>query len=337
MPSVFKDTIRALNRNRASKISVPIDDDGEGYYDMECPSCQSPFKVHGDDWQNIVSDACVFCSVCGHEQPADQWLPKRQVEQARRQAVAVGKARIRKDIYQAMKRDVARWNRRQRNALIQLRMKVTSSPGRTPLVRPISARDPMKFKIACPKCACRYAVVGVAFFCPACGHNAADMMFSQALDGIRNVLDATVNVPRAIQGEDTVENVIRGMLEGALHDAVTAFQRRAESLYRTVSKTSARKNVFQSLNEGSELWNAAVRKSYADYLTNDELCDLKMFFQRRHLLSHTQGIVDQDYIDRSGDNKYKVGQRVVIRKLDVRYCVNIIEKLVAGMEENVPT
>ena len=49
-----------------------------------------------------------------------------------------------------------------------------------------------------------------------------------------------------------------------------------------------------------------------DYLTPAEMATLKRAFQQRNLLAHTQGIVDQNYIDRSGDSSLEVGERLVI-------------------------
>ena len=38
---------------RMTSISVPVEADGEGYYDKECPAenCLFGFKVHGEDWE----------------------------------------------------------------------------------------------------------------------------------------------------------------------------------------------------------------------------------------------------------------------------------------------
>ena len=58
-------------------------------------------------------------------------------------------------------------------------------------------------------------------------------------------------------------------------------------------------------------------------------------FQQRHLLAHRQGLVDEDYISRSGDTSYRVGQRLVIRETAVRECLTLIEKLAAAMADDV--
>jgi hypothetical protein len=121
-----------------------------------------------------------------------------------------------------------------------------------------------------------------------------------------------------------------------LQHAVTAFQRYAEALYaRGPSATAARRNAFQNLTEGSDLWHAAFGKRYGDHLDQSQLAAVTRMFQQRHLLAHRQGLVDEDYIKRSGDTSYRIGQRVVIREASVRECLTLAERLAAGMAIDV--
>jgi hypothetical protein len=191
----------------------------------------------------------------------------------------------------------------------------------------------MRLKIACPACACRYAVIGAAFFCPACGHNAADQIFTQSIESARRALDALPAIRAALADADTAENTIRQLVENGLQNAVTAFQRYAEALLaaRFPSSPPPRRNAFQNLADGSDIWRAASGKVYGDLLAPDELETLTRYFQQRHLLAHRQGLVDADYIARSGDKSYREGQRLVIREAAVRECLCLVEKLGAGM------
>ena len=68
-------------------------------------------------------------------------------------------------------------------------------------------------------------------------------------------------------------------------------------------------------------------KRYSDHLTAEEMALLVRYFQQRHLLAHTQGLVDVDYLTQTGDTRYQVGQRVVIREAAVRNCLQLMEKL----------
>ena len=326
---MFEDLLREIRRLDGLKVSVSIPADQEGYLDRECPSseCLSEFKVHEDDWRDKVRDEEVFCPFCGHTADSSKWWTQSQIKHAEKAALA----KVEQGIGRAMKRDAENWNRRQpRDAFIRMTMHVNNRP--QTILLPPQAADPMRLKITCPECACRYAVIGAAFFCPACGHNAAELVFNQTIAGIRNTLAALASVRAAIPDRDTAETTVRLIIENGLQNAVTAFQRYAEALYaRHLSGIKPRRNAFQNLAEGSALWEAAFGKGYSDYLDAAELRTLTKTFQQRHLLAHTQGLVDQDYITRSSDTAYRVGQRIVVRESAVRECLALIEKLAAAM------
>jgi hypothetical protein len=315
------------------KISVSMPSDEEGYFDRECPSpeCLFEFKVHEDDWRDKVRDEEVFCPFCGHAADSGKWLTQEQAEHVKKVAFA----HLQERIGRAMNRDAENWNRRQpRDSFIRVTMKADIRPG--PVLVPAAAAESMRLKITCLKCSCRYAVIGAAFFCPACGHNAAELMFSLSIAGLRNATSATAAIRAAIPDRDTAKTTARRLIENGLQDAVTAFQRYAEALYaRHPSAPAARRNAFQNLAEGSALWHAAFGKQYSDHLDGGELAVLKRLFQQRHLLAHRQGLVDEDYITRSGDTSYRVGQRVVVREAAVKECLSLIEKLAAGLASDV--
>lgn len=331
---MFKETIDALRRLEGqTQASILIGDDEEGYFDRECPSedCLFQFKIHGEDWKKKVRDQEVFCPNCGHSADSDKWWTKEQIEYAKQ----VGLAQIKASITGAMKRDAVNWNRRQpRNSFIKMTLKVDSEPQFESITAAAAAL--MRLKISCPACACRYAVIGAAYFCPACGHNAADQVFVQTISGIRHSLHALDAVRAAISDRDTAENTVRLIVENGLQNAVTAFQRCAEALFAGLpSAPKARRNAFQSISEGGQIWAMAIGKDYGSHLAPDELARLRRAFQQRHLLAHRQGLVDQDYISKSGDVRYKVGHRIVVRRDTVLEAVDLIEKLITGMINDV--
>lgn len=274
---MFDKLIRELRRlEQPQRISVPVTADAEGYLDRACPStgCLFQFKIHETDWAEKVRDEQVFCPACGHTADSGKWATTDQLKHLKDVAVA----HLRQKINDAMKHDADHWNRRQKsNSFLSITMKVNNRP--QPVMLPLSATETMRLKITCPMCACRYAVIGAAFFCPACGHNAADLMFIQATNGIGNALNAIPLVRSAIADRDTAETTIRLLIENSLQNAVTAFQRYAEVLYsRFPSVPVPRRNAFQNLKEGSDLWLSASGKSYAAYINNDDNRSLVRFF-----------------------------------------------------------
>jgi hypothetical protein len=161
------------------------------------------------------------------------------------------------------------------------------------------------------------------------------------METVRKSLAALPAIREAVQkigGADAAENTVRQILENNMVRIVGAFQRAAEGLFDRAPaavSTPRRKNVFQSVAEGSALWREATGKGYDDLLSAAEMADLLRFFQQRHLLAHCEGMVDQDYINRSGDRTYSVGQRLVIREEAVERATTLASQLTNNLKKLV--
>ncbi len=328
---MFDDLIKTLKAMEGTKLSVPVavESDAEGYCDRQCPAteCEFLFKVHEDDWRSIVRDEAVWCPFCGYTAPSDEWWTHAQVESARKAAFVEINHRIKS----AMHRDATRFNRQQpRDSFISMTMKVNQRPRE--VVLPAVATDPMQLKISCPECACRYAVIGSAYFCPACGNNAADHVFTQSLATIAATLDNLARIASGLPDRDVAENTVRLLVEDSIQRIVTAFQRYAEAIFEDhPNPPKARRNVFQNLEDGSRLWERAFGFGYDAHLSFCQLEQLNRYFQQRHLLAHCDGLVDADYINKTADPNYREGQRLVIREANVRDCLALIATLAAGL------
>ena len=333
---MFEETIRQLKDLEGThKISVPIEADEEGYLDKECPSedCLFQFKVHADDWANLFKDEAVFCPLCRHEANSNSWLTTEQIDHAKEQA---GK-QIEGIIDESLRKDARRFNRnRHRDSFFQISLEVNGVRKRRTMI-PATAKEAMELKIMCDKCGARFSVIGSAFFCPCCGHNSVERTFDDSIKKVRVKLDnikVIMNALEEIGKKDEAEITRRSLIETSLSDCIVTFQRLAEQLFSKIPNAPvAPLNVFQRIDNGNKLWQTVCGKSYEDWLTTEELKDLKVLFQKRHLLLHTEGIVDQRYLDRSGDESYNIGQRIVVKEDDVQYLSNLIEKLANGIRE----
>ena len=184
---MFDEMIRELIRLEGfHQIPVSIQSDEDGYFDRLCPSeeCKFEFKVHLEDWRQIVAETAV-CPFCRHSAASIDWNTPEQSEHFKEVAIS----RVDRRLGQAMRRDAERWNRSQpHEGFISITMKVE---GRQRLVSlPPAAAEPMRLKIECSQCGCRYAVIGAAYFCPGCGHNDAEVHFSLTISGIRDAIGA---------------------------------------------------------------------------------------------------------------------------------------------------
>ena len=321
---MFKNLQQELEKlARQTEVSVPIETDSEGYLDKECPSepCLFLFKVHGADWSSIVRDEEVFCPSCRHVAPANSWYPRSQIEAARNYALGS----ITNSLKKAMRADAA-VSKKNRDRSSSLSITLSIEGGKDIALIPIAAAEPLRLHAVCESCDCRYSYVGAAYFCPSCGTNSARHTFTQTLGTIRTAAGLGDTLRGALE-PDNAEVMIRALLEKAVQDTVMSFQRLNEQLYERHCGKTARRNAFQSLNTGSDLWKAEIGHDYADLVGQAKVDRLRVYFQQRHLLAHQQGVVDQDYVDRSSDRTYAVGQRLLVRDSAVQEFADLIEEL----------
>jgi hypothetical protein len=331
---MFEEVMRLLKELEGGvEVSIPMETDDDGYWDRLCPSdeCEAEFKILLTDWNDKVKKnpgQTAFCPLCRHEAGWLAWnTPEQQeyIEEA-------GHRYLRNQLGEALEADSARFNRSQsRHSFIKMTMSYRAEELPEPVIAKSS--DVMTQLSTCEECKCQYSSVGAAFFCPACGHNSAASTFEGAVSTIRKTLGALDELEEKIAAatdKDHARNVIRSMLESQIERIVASFQRYAEALFEKVPNRASfkvKKNMFQRLSDASDLWKSAIGVGYGDLLTAAELDDLTRLFQQRHLLAHREGIVDQEYIDKSGDRTWTVGQRLVVREEGVRQLTDLVSKL----------
>ncbi len=331
---MFDKLIKELNDLDGSSITVSLESDDKGYIDRQCPSedCSFLFKVNEEDWKNKFNDESVFCPFCRHEAPADEW---NTIEQAKHIELEID-AVINGKIHNAMRADAQKFNRKQpRNSFISISLSVEGGVKRT-YTLPAEAVEPMQLEITCEQCNSHFAVIGSAYFCPNCGHNSVTQTFSDSLRKIRAKIDSIDIIKNQLSrelGKDETELTCRSLLETSISDGVVAFQKYCEGLYSDYG--TAPFNAFQRLEQGSDLWQSVIHKGYNDWLTPNEFTDLNILYQKRHILTHNEGIVDERYLSNSGDSTYNLGQRIVILNKDIENLVCYLQKLSNGIKHSV--
>ena len=313
------------------EIPITIHSDGKGYFDRECPNenCLYTFKINMQDWKEKVSDDEVHCPMCGHIDTADKWWTQEQLESMQEIAASYAMSMITKELDKAFGK-LARSTRNNKF------LKITYKPSKkiTFQNNPIGQSEEWETDITCEKCGTRYSVIGSAYFCPCCGHNSAVSAFNESTDSIEKMLKSLPEMKQLLTesyGRDKAETMCRGLLESSLGDIVSAFQKFASCHYDKLTGEISRVNDFQIVEKGSQLFKDAAGKGYEEWLSDKELHDMNMFFQRRHLIEHNNGMVDQKYVDKSGDHSYVIGQRLVVKESDAYALLAIIKKLAKGL------
>ncbi len=324
---MFDDLLRQLKKIPQSQlipISLQLDDDG--YFDRRCPAeeCGAAFKVSFSDWKEKVPDEEAWCAICGETEDPQEFNTPDQERQIRDQ----GLAHLTGQLDTAFKR--ARKPTQSFGGLVS--MTWSYKPGSRPMVVMAEAAPLMTQRSECESCGCRYASVGAAFFCPACGHNSARTTFAGALATVRSLMDLADRMPTVVEDRDAAADAARHLAENSLVRVWSSFQRFAETIYKATSNTSPpRRNAFQNLEISDTLWKGSIGWTYADMLDKTEHRELVRLVQARHVLAHQDGIVDADYVAKSGDRRYRVGQRLVITAAEVRRLADLTEKLAGAL------
>lgn len=333
---MFEDLQRALRNLERNPFSVPVPDpvDDEGYVDRECPAkdCQFVFKVSHADWRSPkVKDEAVHCPSCGHIAESSEWATTQNVERAKKNAIA----QVSQSIDSAMRRDASNWNRRQPSGgFLKITMSVSGGPRHFSV--PALALQPMQRKLECSVCSCRYAVIGSAFFCPGCGHDDVLRDFHQAMQRMLATLEQMYSIRSAMDSADAAADINRYLVEGFMQSTVTAFERVVGALFAASGATTkVRRGAFQNLSEGGSLWEAQFGHDFSSLLSGFEWLAINRYFQQRHLLAHREGMVDAAYVSHTADITYQIGQRLIVRESAVREFLQLVEKLVKVLEQDV--
>lgn len=311
------------------KIPMTFQSDEKGYLDRQCPNknCEFVFKINIDDWKEKIHKD-VHCPMCGYIASKDQWYTYEQIESIRKNAKYYARNMVQSMLSKSFNKLA---NSTRNNKYI----KITYKPSKNISLsnNPIGQREEWNLDITCDKCGTRYSVIGSAYFCPCCGHNSVEKVFESSITRIETMLNSQDFILKKLTeqvGIDEASKMCRSMLESTLGEIVSAFQKFAkENLINNSSLDTSKIKVndFQIVEKGSNLYNKHLNKPYNKFITEDELKFMNIMFQRRHILEHNEGIIDEKYKEKSFDKSYIVGQRVIVKKEDIFKLLEIIKKL----------
>ncbi len=181
----------------------------------------------------------------------------------------------------------------------------------------------LETEVVCVNCTLRYSVYGVFAFCPDCRQHNSLQILDKNLELVVKMLD--------VASAGDAELAAR-LIENALEDCVSAFDGFGREICRlhakaTTDPVKAERVSFQSLEGAKQNMNELFKLHLAAGLTDDEWKAAVRAFQKRHLLSHKMGVVDAEYIRRSGDPRAVVGRKVTVDAGEVRALAQVIGKL----------
>jgi hypothetical protein len=304
-----------LFRNLGSQINVSLRTDENGYLGRECPNaeCKGYFKTTPGTGLSGVSHCC--CPYCGHKADQSEFTTRDQMEYAKSVAIRQVKDAFVKDLKNL------EFDTKPKGMFgIGLSMKVEAGQP-----HPIHwyREKALETHIECAACSLRYAVFGVFAFCPDCGGRNSLQIHDKNLDVAVKMLDMAAAAEA---------DIATRLTENALEDCISAFDAFGRETCRVSSKKlrdspQAENLSFQNLEGARQKVSVLFNVDFSAGLTRDEWQAAVRGFQRRHLLSHKMGVVDEEYVRKSGDMHAVLGRKIRITAAEVRDLVLILRKL----------
>lgn len=282
-------------------FSISLPPDAEGWIGRECPKegCERYFKVTpGTGLKDIETCRCPYC---GHEGPSNTFFTQAQIDHA----LSV----VKNKVVGALIKDLKSMEFSHRGGGIGLSLKVRGQP---PPVRGYSEQD-LETETVCEGCTLRYAIYGVFGFCPDCGaHNNL------------NILDANLRlVAKMLRLAATAEaDVAKSLVENALEDCVSAFDGWGRAVCEAFAAKAAEPDKagrvsFQNIRRAHDALKLHFGFDAEAVLGAETMAALHRAFQKRHLLAHRMGVVDEDYLRQTADPEAHEGRRVTISASEV--------------------
>lgn len=309
-------------RRLGNSISIPIPADENAFTGRECPrpDCEAYFKVELGTGLKGEGIPC-HCPYCGHTGGHDQFWTKEQIEYAK----SVAMRKITDAIHKDFKK--LEFDYKPKGAFgIGISMKV--KPGHPTSIHHYREKE-LETEIVCVNCTLRYSVYGVFAFCPDCGQHNSLQILGKNLEVVRKMLDLAAGTEKELADK---------LIENALEDCVSAFDGFGRELCRVHANKACNparleKMSFQNLEGARTHLLGLFGIDVSVEVAPDEWRAATMGFQKRHLVAHKMGVIDQDYITKTTDTRAVVGRKISIGADEVRELTRIINTLATRVSE----
>lgn len=198
--------------------------------------------------------------------------------------------------------------------------------------RPRFRRKDLMRELVCDHCGRDYGVYAISLFCPDCGAPNIALHFAREVD----LVEAQVDLAEALDKE--LEELAYRLLGNAHEDVLTAFEATLKVAYRhglaqRKEGASLAKNVgndFQNVERGRKRYGLFGLDPFA-MLSAAELKILELNIQKRHVIGHNLGVIDEKFADLA--ENAKIGETVALVGEDIRTFAGVAQKVVAVIDE----
>jgi len=306
-------------RNLGSKFSISIPADEEGFIGRECPvsECKGYFKIQPGTGLKGDNLPC-HCPYCGHGTGSENFFTEAQIKYAKSVMMSQVTGALLKDLKSL------EFKHRSGGAFgIGISMQVSGQPTAIRRYR----ESKLETEVVCNRCALRYTIYGVFGFCPDCASHNSLQILNKNLELVQKLL---------IIAETQEAPVAQNLIENSLEDCVSAFDGFGRETCRVFAPKAAKpKKVADIRFQNIAAARDRVREQFTvDFAATSAPADWKHVlraFQKRHLLAHKMGVVDEDYLAASGESPLLLGHKVSVAAPEVRELVARLKSLGAEL------
>lgn len=179
----------------------------------------------------------------------------------------------------------------------------------------------------CSECKNKQDILGLYGFCHACGHR-------NSLNELEKKLKSISKKIRLIDENYTKFSEQQNELASILDSCVAAFDGFGKDIIELLSKLPAveiRRKKIKKIKLQKPIEAAETLKNLFDFdilknFDENNKTLLTKCFNKRHLITHASGIVDEGYIKQTNDISVKLGQIVRIEKEEILKLINLLER-----------
>jgi hypothetical protein len=305
---------------RQPSVVAYVQSDEQGMWGRNCPACERYFRT-----THISHDS--VCPYCAMSAPSLTFISKAQ------------------RLYIAASYDAfARAMLTHKNTSLSL----DDITDKTPAWHYSEEKQQTHFKCKTDRCEVETDILGIYGFCPRCGRTNARGAFSDVMNRFLTRWEETNKsvTDRNQRAEVWADLTVK---------SVTEFETLAKHLRRKLlvfPMTRKRKEELEELNFQNPLEADPALRQWFDIgviewsgnettplrsLKDAELPFIKKMLQRRHILVHNSGVVDENYLKLSGDTQARLHERIRVASNDAKRFVQLVTEmgmnLLDGVEE----
>jgi hypothetical protein len=288
--------------------------DTEGYVGRQCThkACGKYFKVKPGT--GLSNQPKAFCPYCGRDDVPSDFMTDEQKEYV----LSLVGDQVMEEAYRRLKRhevDI----KPSGSFGIGMSLKISRSPERIHYY----AEKQVETNLQCAQCRLEYSIYGVFAFCPDCRSHNSIQILQKNFEVILKLLGLA---------ETAEPDVAEQLVSDSVENAVSSFDGFGREVCRVAADRSldpkaAADISFQNIDGAKKRVLELFHLDLSSAVTSDEWNRIVICFQKRHLIAHKMGVIDEKYVKLSGDAQAVVGRKVHLIKSEAEELPALLLKL----------